>query len=469
MTGSGKTAAFGLPILEHLLRKPGKGTRALILTPTRELAAQVHEHLNALSQFTHLRSAPVFGGVSAAPQERALRGGTAIIVATPGRLLDHMQHPWCRFDALELLVLDEADRMLDMGFLPDVKRILSRLPKARQTMLFSATMPAPIVGLAQEMLVNPLQLGVARTSSPAVGISHSVYPVTEALKPHLLLGLLEEREGDAALVFTRTKHRANRLADFLESRGVEAARIHGNRSQAQREQALSDFKAGEVRVLVATDIAARGIDIEALPLVINFDVPALAEDYVHRSGRTARAGEIGDSIIFATPADARDLAVIERFVGKAIPRRKLSGFDYNARPDTKLEIPIAERIKEIRARKAADRARAAEKAERKAQAKAEAERAQLAKAAKSAVRGSGRRDGRSFDPAPGTLQPSPAARNASGGAPHNPERTNEAMRNQRSEPRPQRASQDAPRNNAPSTAAPRRPRGRGGRADVHAR
>ncbi len=380
MTGSGKTAAFSLPILEYLLREPGKGTRALVLTPTRELAAQVQAHIEALAQYTRIKVASVFGGVRPGPQERAIRAGVEIIVATPGRLLDHMQQPWCRFDDLDVLVLDEADRMLDMGFLPDVRRIMDRLPRAKQTLLFSATMPQAIVALSRDLLEDPLRIGTERKAAPATGIAHTVMPVSEKLKPGLLLALLAERPQVATLVFTRTKHRANRLADHLEKRGIRCDRIHGNRSQAQREDALRAFKSGRLQVLVATDIAARGIDIEALPLVVNFDVPPVPEDYVHRAGRTARAGDVGDSVIFSTPEDARDLKHIERFIGKTLPRRRLEGFDYDAAPQERFEVPLAERIAEIRARKAEDRARAAANAERRA--KAQSMRANSAPSAK---------------------------------------------------------------------------------------
>ncbi len=366
MTGSGKTAAFALPVLQRLGRSPGAGTRALVLAPTRELAAQVEEHLAALGRHSRVRSATVFGGVGAAPQERALRSGVDVVVATPGRLLDHMRSGHARFDRLEILVLDEADRMLDMGFLPDVRRILAALPRKRQTLLFSATLPAPIVTLAREILSDPVRLDVERPSQPATGVEQQILPVPARLKPMLLLEMLRRGEVETALVFTRTKHRANRLAEFLGKSGVSCDRIHGNRSQRQRETALADFKAGKLDVLVATDIASRGIDVEALPHVINFDVPAQPEDYVHRVGRTARASATGDALTFAAPEEQRELAAIERAVGRKIPRRRLEGFDYDAQPAGRFEVPVAERIAAIRARKAEDRARARAKAERSA-------------------------------------------------------------------------------------------------------
>ncbi|HVF60220.1 MAG TPA: DEAD/DEAH box helicase, partial [Thermoanaerobaculia bacterium] len=260
MTGSGKTAAFLLPILHNLLAKPRGTTRALVVSPTRELAAQIEEHCRALAKHTRLTSAAVFGGVAMGPQEKALRAGADVIVATPGRLLDHMQYPYTRLDGIEVLVLDEADRMLDMGFLPDIRRILAKLPKRRQNLLFSATIPAPIATLTRELLADPVTLNVERKPAPATGVAHATYPVREDLKSHLLLELLRRGGIDSALVFTRTKHRANRLADFLERQGVSCDRIHGNRSQVQRTQALARFKDGKTQVLVATDIAARGID-----------------------------------------------------------------------------------------------------------------------------------------------------------------------------------------------------------------
>jgi ATP-dependent RNA helicase RhlE len=257
MTGSGKTAAFLLPILNRLIARPRGTTRALILTPTRELAAQILEELENLAVHTPITAAAVFGGVGAGPQEHAFRSGVDVIVATPGRLLDHLRQPYAKLDRIEHLVLDEADRMLDMGFLPDIRRVLRHLPKRRQTFFFSATMPGPILELTREMLHNPATINLERTAAPAVGITQAVYPVPQELKSHLLLTLLERDLIHEALVFTRTKHRANRLWEFLTKRGVNAARIHGNRSQKQRTEALAGFKNGNYRVLVATDIAAR--------------------------------------------------------------------------------------------------------------------------------------------------------------------------------------------------------------------
>jgi ATP-dependent RNA helicase RhlE len=334
MTGSGKTAAFVLPILQRLLCSAGTaGTRALVLTPTRELAAQVHEHLAALGRHSRITATTVFGGVKPAPQVRALRSGVHVVVATPGRLLDHMGQPWFRIDQLEVLVLDEADRMLDMGFLPDIRRILARLPERRQTMLFSATLPRPIVDLSRDLLTRPARLDVERRTAPPTGVRQAVMSVPEQLKKGLLLEMLH-RDVHTALVFTRTKHRANRLARYLDRAGIPCDRIHGNRSQPQRESALAAFKAGRIRVLVATDVASRGIDVEALPHVINFDVPIQPDDYVHRVGRTARAGTTGDALTFVSPSEEGDLRAIERTVGRRIDRRKIDGF--------KLRLPHGE-------------------------------------------------------------------------------------------------------------------------------
>jgi ATP-dependent RNA helicase RhlE len=349
MTGSGKTAAFVLPILHRLAGKPRRTTRALVLTPTRELAAQIDEHLSALAVHTPLSSFAVFGGVGMGPQEHAFRAGVDVIVATPGRLLDHLRHPYARLHGLEALVLDEADRMLDMGFLPDIRRILKHLPARRQTLFFSATMPAPIVTLSQEMLKNPVTINLERRPLPPVGITQAAYPVPAELKSALLVELLRRGEIRSVIAFTRTKHRANRLADYLERQGVNAGRIHGNRSQPQRTQALSAFKAGRFPVLVATDIAARGIDVDALSHVVNFDVPLAPDDYVHRVGRTGRADATGDAFLFVSPEEEGSLRAIERVIGKRLPRVTLPGFDYAKRASEKLEIPLAERLARHRA------------------------------------------------------------------------------------------------------------------------
>jgi len=348
MTGSGKTAAFLLPILDRLAGRPRGTTRALVITPTRELAAQIKEHLDALAINTPVSGAAIFGGVGMGPQEQALRRGVDVIVATPGRLLDHFRSRQMGLHGLEVLVLDEADRMLDMGFLPDIRRILRHLPVKRQTLFFSATMPPPIAELAREMLKNPVSINIERRSAPAVGITHTAYPVPAELKSALLLALLKRGEMKSVIAFTRTKHRANRLADYLLRNGVSTARLHGNRSQTQRTQAIGGFKAGRFPVLVATDIAARGIDVDALSHVVNFDVPGSPDDYVHRVGRTARADATGEAFLFVCPQEEDDLRGIERAIGKRLPRVTLSGFDYARKPAEKFEIPLGQRLAAVR-------------------------------------------------------------------------------------------------------------------------
>ena len=365
MTGSGKTAAFLLPILNRLMKEKRGATRALVVTPTRELAAQIEEHANQLAVHTPLSAAAIFGGVGMGPQEHAFRSGVDLMIATPGRLLDHFRFPYAKLDRLEVLVLDEADRMLDMGFLPDIRRVLKHIPTRRQTLFFSATMPPPIAELTREMLKHPFTVNLERKAAPATGITQAVYPVPQHLKAPLLLELLKRGDIKNVLVFTRTKHRANRLFETLSKRGVGAERIHGNRSQPQRTQALEGFKSGRYRVLVATDIAARGIDVEALSHVVNFDVPHVPEDYIHRVGRTARAEMTGDAFTFFSPEEATDLAAIERAIQKRLPRITVPGFDYTAAPAERFEVPIAERIAQIRARKAQERQRAREKADRR--------------------------------------------------------------------------------------------------------
>jgi ATP-dependent RNA helicase RhlE len=357
-TGSGKTAAFLLPILHRLIDRPRRITRALVLTPTRELAAQIIEDFNALAVHTSLTGAAVYGGVGMGPQEHAFRSGVDVIVATPGRLLDHARAPYARLNGLEYLVLDEADRMLDMGFLPDIRRILRHIPSHRQTLFFSATMPAPIGALASEMLKKPVTISLQRKAAPAVGITQAAYPVSGDLKASLLLALFRRNILSQALVFTRTKHRANQLAAYLVQQGVKAERIHGNRSQNQRTQALAGFKSGRYPVLVATDIAARGIDVEALSHVVNFDVPAVPDDYIHRVGRTGRADMTGEAFTFVAPQEERDWRAIERAIGRSLPRVTLPDFNYQARAAKPLEVPHGQRIADIRARKAEERARA---------------------------------------------------------------------------------------------------------------
>ena len=355
MTGSGKTAAFLLPILHRLLGKPRGTTRVLVLTPTRELAAQVHAHLEELAVHTPLTGAAIFGGVGMGPQEHAFRSGVDVLVATPGRLLDHLRRPYARLSHVEVLVLDEADRMLDMGFLPDIRRVLKALPPRRQNLMFSATVPKEIMGLTREILKDPVSIDLERKSAPAVGITQAVYPVHRERKAALLVELLRRRIIEDAIVFTRTKHRANRLSDYLERQGIASAKIHGNRSQSQRTAALAGFKGGTHKVLVATDIAARGIDVEELGHVVNFDVPADPHAYVHRVGRTARAGQTGDAFTFVSPEEEGELRDIERVLGSRLPRVTLPDFEASKPSDERLEIPLKERLAAMRAQRAGGR------------------------------------------------------------------------------------------------------------------
>jgi len=387
-TGSGKTAAFLLPIMHQLVDRPRGTTRALVLAPTRELALQILADLKELGTHTGLRAAAVHGGVGMGPQERAFRQGADVLVATPGRLLDHFQYGYAKLDGLEYLVLDEADRMLDMGFLPDIKRVLRHVPKPKQTFFFSATMPPAIKKLTGEILRNPTTIALQRRAKPAEGVKQAVYPVASALKGDLLLELLRGGTMQDALVFTRTKHRADRLAKKLNREGVSAERIHGNRSQGQRTKALAGFKRGDFRVLVATDIAARGIDVEALGHVVNFDVPVVPDDYIHRVGRTARAEATGEAFTLVAPEDEGDLSRIERAVGSKIPRATVEGFAYNATPAGALEIPLKERIAAIRKEKSEQRARAKINAARKR----EREAARAAGAGPGSSEGPGRSD-----------------------------------------------------------------------------
>lgn len=365
-TGSGKTAAFLLPIINRLIDRPRRTTKALVLAPTRELAAQILEDLNALSVHTPVTGAAVYGGVGMGPQEHAFRSGVDIMIATPGRLIDHMRSTYARLNHIEHLVLDEADRMLDMGFLPEVRRIIAKLPTRRQTLFFSATMPPPIAALAGEMLRDPVSIQKQRQAAPPSGITQAVYPVPQDIKAALIVDLLRRKTMTQALIFTRTKHRANRLADYLVQAGIRAGRIHGNRSQSQRTSALAGFKNGTFPVLVATDIAARGIDVNELGHVVNFDVPQVPDDYVHRVGRTGRAEATGEAFTFVSPEEEDNLRAIERAIGKRLPRVTVPDFDYTARPGKKFEIPLAQRIAAIRALKRGDRARAELNAARRA-------------------------------------------------------------------------------------------------------
>ncbi len=331
-TGSGKTAAFVLPIMAGLLDRP-RALRALILAPTRELAAQIETAARDLARFTKLKIGVVHGGVNIGPHERMLRGeGLDMLVATPGRLLDLHGRQSVAFDDIEVLVLDEADRMVDMGFAPDLKRILRLLPRDRQTMLFSATMPPALNDVAREALHDPVRVDLAPQTRPAAGITQAVYPVPRALKTDLLDEILRRTPTDGVIVFSRTKRGAERLARQLEKRGHAVAALHGDRSQSQRERALRDLKRGRVEVLVATDIASRGIDVEDLTHVINYDVPVTPEDYVHRIGRTGRADATGDAFTLMAHEEERDLKAIERFIGRSIVRVTIPDFDYKKAP-----------------------------------------------------------------------------------------------------------------------------------------
>jgi ATP-dependent RNA helicase RhlE len=338
-TGTGKTAAFLLPTLERLLELPAGRIYGLVLTPTRELALQAEQFVRQLGRHTRIRGAAVYGGVGMADQERALRGGVEIVIATPGRLLDHMSRGYVNFSALRVLVLDEADRMLDMGFLPDVRRILAKLPTARQTMLFSATMPPEVVRLAQEYLRDPRMVQVDPEVVAAVGVSHLVLPTPGHRKFDLLVELLRDETLTSVLVFVRTKHRADRLARQLVAHRIDAGVLHGGRSQSQRTRALSGFREGTHRLLVATDLAARGLDVEDVSHVVNYDVPHEPETYIHRVGRTARAQRRGDAYTLVAPEEEGDLARIERLLAARIPRAQIPGFDYTAPPSAAAERP----------------------------------------------------------------------------------------------------------------------------------
>ncbi|MBI3332965.1 MAG: DEAD/DEAH box helicase [Candidatus Omnitrophica bacterium] len=328
-TGTGKTAAFVLPILHHLLEGKGtKNVRALIIAPTRELALQSMDHLKALSRYVHLKGAPIFGGVPMQPQITALEHGVDILSATPGRLLDHIYSGRIDFVDLQVLVLDEADRMLDMGFLPDIRKILRLLPPKRQNLMFSATMPPEIMTLAREILNNPATVQIGQRSSPAVGIRQAVYPVSRHLKTELLLELLRRQEMTSVLVFARTKRAADRLAHELQRRSVRVSLLHGDRSQGQRLQALDQFRYGEVQVMVATDIAARGIDVDDISHVVNFDVPDSPDDYIHRIGRTARMEATGDAFTLMDKEEEPFVREIEQTLHRALPRVTLPDFDY---------------------------------------------------------------------------------------------------------------------------------------------
>lgn len=328
-TGTGKTAGFTLPVLERLSKgKPVRPNhvRALILTPTRELAAQVGESVAKYAKHLPITSAVVFGGVKANPQMQRMRQGADVLVATPGRLMDLHSQNAVKFQDVEILILDEADRMLDMGFIRDIRKILALLPKKRQNLLFSATFSDPIRALAKGLVNDPVEIDVNPRNQTARSVKQWICPVDQNKKAHLLTKLLSDRNWKQVLVFTKTKHGANRLSTHLESRGISAAAIHGNKSQAARTKALANFKSGDIRVLVATDIAARGLDIEQLPQVVNFDLPHVAEDYVHRIGRTGRAGCVGEAVSLVCASEFKDLQAIERLTQQVFERETIEGF-----------------------------------------------------------------------------------------------------------------------------------------------
>jgi ATP-dependent RNA helicase RhlE len=333
-TGTGKTAAFVLPILSMLSAPKDperrRGTRVLVVAPTRELVVQIEENVRAYAKYLPLRMATVFGGVGERPQIEALRSAVDLVIATPGRLLDLMGQRHGDFSGIEFLVLDEADRMLDMGFLPQIRRIVKALPRKRQTLMFSATLSKEIESLTHDFQQSPKTVQIGRRANPAETVTQLVYEVSPSLKPALLTHLLQDAALDSVLVFARTKHGADRIARRLESSQIRTATLHSNRSQNQRLRALKEFKSGEVRVLVATDIAARGIDVDGISHVINYDFPMHSEDYVHRIGRTGRALAIGDAISFVTPDDHGALRSLERFIGRGLVRKRADGFDYSA-------------------------------------------------------------------------------------------------------------------------------------------
>ncbi|GFO56000.1 ATP-dependent RNA helicase RhlE [Geomonas sp. Red276] len=350
-TGTGKTAAFGLPMLHRLMQGPRGELRALVVAPTRELAEQINEALNAMAKFTRLKSVSVYGGVNINTQAKKLRERPEIVVACPGRLLDHVAQKSIDLSKIEMLVLDEADQMFDMGFLPDVRRILRLLPSARQTLLFSATMPEDINSLAHETLRRPVTVQVSRIA-PAATVSHALYPVAQHLKTPLLLELLRHTDTESVLVFTRTKHRAKRVGEQLEKAGYKAASLQGNLSQNRRQAALDGFRDGSYQILVATDIAARGIDVSQVSHVINYDIPDTPEAYTHRIGRTGRAARTGDAFTLVTAEDDLMVRRIETILGTKIERRRVEGFDYTV-PAPQKDVEFARPPREPQRRKPA--------------------------------------------------------------------------------------------------------------------
>ncbi len=319
-TGTGKTLGFTLPSIHHLCQKKHKPNRMLVLVPTRELCTQVQDVVHTYGDALGLRATPVYGGVNFERQQKKLKQGCDIIVATPGRLLDHMSRGYLKFDNLEILVLDEADRMLDMGFLPDIQRIIQKMPRIRQTLMFSATFPDAISRLTQNMMSDPVRVEVGAIFKPVDKVRQVIYPVRQEDKMRLITELLDEIDATSSLIFLRTKIRTDQLATILEKRGFNIAQIHGDRSQGQRKEALDDFRSGKVDILVATDVAARGLDIEGVSHVINYDIPLSSDDYIHRVGRTARAERDGDAITLVSPEEFQALGAIERALGHNIPR-----------------------------------------------------------------------------------------------------------------------------------------------------
>ena len=328
-TGTGKTAAFVLPLLERIMARPQtRAPRALIVAPTRELALQIDEQVRILGRHHRVRCATIFGGVGEQPQIDAVRRGVDVVVATPGRLLDLMGSGHVNLREIEIAILDEADRMLDMGFLPQIRRVVNALPKQRQTLLFSATLSSDIEKITGEFLRNPETVEIGRRANPADSVAQFLYPVPKSRKIDLLIHLLRDQSLDSVLVFSRTKHGADKIVRKLKAANVAAAALHSNRSQSQRVAALDSFKSGRARVLVATDIASRGIDVEGISHVVNFDFPMHAEDYVHRIGRTGRADAVGDAISFVTPDDEQYVRALEKMTRRSVPRKRVEGFDY---------------------------------------------------------------------------------------------------------------------------------------------
>jgi ATP-dependent RNA helicase RhlE len=338
-TGTGKTATFVLPILHKLLGGPRHKTRALIVTPTRELAEQINDNIRTLSAGTNLRSATIYGGVGTAPQVNALKMGVEILVACPGRLLDLAAQGIARLDNIEILVLDEADRMFDMGFMPDVRRIVKLVPAKRQTMLFSATFPVEVEKLAAETLSGPQRIAVG-LSRPAHTVSHALYPVPKHLKTALTFEILKKTDTNSVLIFTRTRHRAQSLAVKLAREGYRATSLHSDRTQGQRQSALNGFKDGRYQIMVATDIAARGLDVDSISHVINFDIPDTADAYIHRIGRTGRAERTGDAFTLVTPEDDEMVRELEKIMEQRLPREVIAGFDYKVpAPPQQIQAP----------------------------------------------------------------------------------------------------------------------------------